>query len=85
MLKTGLFSFSLSCLALAALAAPASARHGPFLAWPSAIVFQPYHPWKDGAIAFPAPQGPVPVHVRIYSTPMQPPYYNVPRYIVLDP
>ncbi len=28
---------------------------------------------------------PAPIHVRIYSTPIEPPYYNVPPYIVLDP
>ncbi len=83
MLKSGaLFSI----VALAALSAePALAQSDPRLGWPSAIVFQPYHPWHDGAIAFPTPYGPAPVHVRIYSTPIEPPYYNVPPYIVLDP
>jgi hypothetical protein len=74
-----------SILALAAHAGPAMAHDEAFFGWPSAIVFRPYHPWRDGAIAFPGPRGPIPVHVRIYSTPMEPPYYNVPPYIVLDP
>lgn len=82
----------MTALALAAaLLVPGAAfahdfyAHDPALGYPSHRVFQPYHPWKDGAIFFPTRQGPVPIHVRIYSTPHEPPYYNVPPYIVLDP
>jgi hypothetical protein len=82
MLKTRVF---FSILAFTSLAGPAMAQDEAFFGWPSAIVFQPYHPWRDSAIWFPAPRGPIPVHVRVYSTPMEPPYYNVPPYIVLDP
>jgi len=71
---------------LAALAPPAAAlAHDTRLGWRSSHVFQPHHPWKDGEILIPTRNGPVPVHVRIYSTPHEPPYYNVPPYIVLDP
>lgn len=66
-------------------ATPAMAQGEAYYAWPSAIMLRPYHPWHDSAIIFPAPRGPIPVHVRVYSTPLQPPYYNVPPHIVLDP
>jgi hypothetical protein len=65
-------------------AAPASA-HNAFLGWPSDRTFNPYKPYSDSAILFPTAHGPVPVHVRVYSVPLTPPYYNVPPYIVLDP
>lgn len=77
-------SFVLSFAALAA-ATSAMAQGESFYGWPSGIMFRPYHPWHDSAILFPAPHGPIPVHVRVYSTPLEPPYYNVPPHIVLDP
>jgi len=74
-------------LSLAAtLASPAAAlAHHAAFGWPSYQGFTPAHPYRDGLIFQPGPNGPVPVHVRIYSTPHEPPYYNVPPYIVLDP
>jgi hypothetical protein len=68
----------------AAASGPALAQQA-FLGWLSPKVFNPYKPYRDSAISFPTAQGPVPVHVRVYSVPMEPPYYNVPPYIVLDP
>ena len=43
MLKSRVF---FSILASAALAGPALAQDEAFFGWPSAIVFQPYHPWR---------------------------------------
>lgn len=74
-----------SVLAAALLVIPAQAQEKAFPGWPSAHAFQPYHPYRNSMIFFPARRGPIPVHVRIYSTPERPPYYNVPPYIVLDP
>jgi len=71
--------------ALTTFAEPAMAFDRSFSGRPSSAAFRPYHPWHDSAIFFPGRRGPIPVHVRIYSTPVQPPYYNVPSYIVLDP
>jgi len=80
-------AFTVTALAMAAaLASPAAAlAHDAVYDWPSHQGFTPEHPYRDGMIFQPGPNGPVPVHVRIYSTPHEPPYYNVPPYIVLDP
>jgi hypothetical protein len=71
--------------ALALHPGSADAHQRTFLGWPSDRAFNPYHPYRDSSIAFPTRGGPIPVHVRLYSVPLIPPYYNVPPYIVLDP
>jgi len=75
----------LAVLAGAALVGSAEAQEAAFFNCPPGLAFNPYHPYHDTVVFMPAPQGPVPVHARLYSVPMVSPYYNVPPYIVLDP
>lgn len=44
----------------------------------------PFMPYTDAVIPVPVVTY-APVHVRVYAVPQQPPYYNVPPYVVYAP
>ncbi|MGO9133105.1 MAG: hypothetical protein ACLP8A_03515 [Methylovirgula sp.] len=78
-----------ACFAAApALAGPWRNYEGYYPVNPDWAYFPPfgysYAPYADVIVGVPVVTY-APVHVRVYAVPQQPPYYNVPPYVVYQP
>lgn len=72
-------------LAAIALFAPSAAAAQNYTQFPAPIPWQrAQHSYLSGA-AVVIPPYPCPFPIRVYTTPPQPPYYNVPPYAVVAP